>query len=296
MSDAVSPSSDITYGVKLVCRTWRIPRSSFYAWKRTKSERLPRRRRGPKPAISDDDLVERIRRILATVEESFGFRGEGYRKIHARLQHAGICVTKRRVNRVMREAGLLAPTRVGKPRGPRHHDGTIITELPNVMWGTDATQVWTREEGLVWVFAAVDHCTGELVGTHASKKGTRFEALVPVQDAVRERFGDLREGVAAGLKLRHDHGTQYMARHFQDEIRFFGIQSSPSFVRAPEGNGIAERMMRTMKEQTLHVRCFLNAEEVRRALADFRASYNSEWLLARHGYRTPTAVREALAA
>ena len=57
----------------------------------------------------------------------------------------------------MREAGLLAPTRVGRRRGPRSHDGTITTERPDEMWGTDATACLTTREGNATVFIAVDH-------------------------------------------------------------------------------------------------------------------------------------------
>ena len=52
-------------------------------------------------------------------------------------------------------------------------------------------------------------------------------------------------GVARGLRLRHDHGSNYLADDFQQEVAFFGIESSPSFVREPEGNGVAERFIRT---------------------------------------------------
>ena len=62
---------------------------------------------------------------------------------------------------------------------------------------------------------------------------------------MRERFGAFAKGVAAGLQLRHDHGSQYVSHHFQTEIRFLGIESSPAFVREPEGNGCAERFIRT---------------------------------------------------
>ena len=45
-----------------------------------------------------------------------------------------------------------------------------------------------------------------------------------------------------------------MSSHFQRELHFLGIESSPSFVRAPQGNGVAERLMRTLKAQLLWVR------------------------------------------
>ena len=82
-----------------------------------------------------------------------------------------------------------------------------------------------------------------------------------------------------------------MSRAFQDELRFLGIASSPAFVRAPEGNGCAERFIRTLKENLLWVRCFETIEELRQALLAFRESYNSTWLIARHGFQTPAAIR-----
>ncbi len=68
---------------------------------------------------------------------------------------------KNRVLRLMRKAGLLAPPRVARRRRPRVHDGRVITDAPNVRWGTDATMAWTRNDGWVWVFALLDHHTDE---------------------------------------------------------------------------------------------------------------------------------------
>jgi putative transposase len=96
-------------------------------------------------------------------------------------------------------------------------------------------------EGWARVFVAVDHCSGECVGNHAARSGNRFEALEPIRQGVLRHFGRIEKNAAKGLSLRHDHGSNYMAGHFQDEITFFffGIESSPSFVRQPEGNGVA---------------------------------------------------------
>ena len=194
----------------------------------------------------------------------------------------------------MREAGLLAPTRVGRRRGPRVHDGTITTERPDEMWGTDATSCLTTREGNATVFIAVDHCTQECIGIHAARPGTRFEALEPLRQGLREHFDGYEADLARGLALRHDHSSQYLSDHFQEELRFLGIRSSPSFVAAPEGNGCAERFIRTLKEQLLWVEHFETVEELRQALLAFKQRYNQHWLVERHGHRTPAAVREAL--
>ena len=283
MSRQVSPSTDQVYGLSRVTRLWGISRATIY---RHRLEPIARKKPGPLGAMSDEDLVAAIRQLL----QDSPFHGEGHRKLWARLRFAGIRTSRRRVLRLMREHDLLAPQRVGRPRGPRAHDGTITTERIDLMWGTDLTSVMTGE-GQAAVFVAVDHCSAECVGVHASRRADRFEALEPVRQAVRERFGAFAKGVAAGLALRHDHGSQYVSHDFQAEIRFLGITSSPAFVREPEGNGCAERFIRTLKENLLWVRRFETVEELRLALQAFKELYNRTWIIARHGYQTPAQVR-----
>ena len=62
-----------------------------------------------------------------------------------------------------------------------------------------------------------------------------------ISQGIRQHFGGFAKDLARGLSVRHDHGSQYMSDAFQGELRFLGIESSPAFVRAPEGNGCAER-------------------------------------------------------
>jgi len=291
VSRTCSVSARRVYGKVRVCRLWSVPRSTHYA-RRTAVQKPKSGRRGRPPAVPDGQLVSQIRVVLAEAE-ALGFTGEGYRKVWARLRMRGIPTSKERVRRLMREHGLQAPHRPGPARGPRVHEGTIIPASPNRMWGTDATSVATRLEGTATVFVAIDHFVGDVVGLHAARPGTRFEALEPIYQGVRAHFGELACEVADGLLLRHDHGPQYMSHAFQAELRFLGIESSPSFVRAPEGNGVAERFIRTLKEQLLWVRTFDTVEELRQALLDFKARFNKHWLLQRHRYATPAEVRSA---
>jgi putative transposase len=88
-----------------------------------------------------------------------------------------------------------------------------------------------------------------------ARQGTRFEALEPIRQGVRTHVGAFGQDVARGLTLRHDHGSQYMSRVFQDELRFLGLISSPAFVREPQGHGCAERFIRTLKENLLRKTC-----------------------------------------
>jgi putative transposase len=284
MSRQVSPSTDRVYGLQRVTRLWGVSRATVYRHRRP--DQGERRRPGPVGAMRDDALVEAIRKLL----RDSPFHGEGHRKLWARLRFAGIRTSRRRVLRLMRAHGLSAPQRAGRPRGPKAHDGTITTERVDLMWGTDLTSVVTGE-GQAAVFVAVDHCSAECVGVHASRRADRFEALEPVKQAVRERFGAFAKDVAAGPRLRHDHGSQYVSHDFRAELRFLGIASSPAFVREPEGNGCAERFIRTLKENLLWVHRFETVEELRLALIAFKRTYNQGWIIERHGYRTPAQVR-----
>ena len=289
MSRTLSPSTGKPYGVARVVSVWNLARSSFYAARqRNQCPRHPDKR-GPK-VLGDEELLDEIRQILAAPV----FAGEGYRKIWARLRHKGVRTCKDRVLRLLRNNDLLSPARQPDPVRTNSHEGTIVTERPNRMWGTDATATFTEAEGAVTIFAAIDHCTAECIGIHAVKKATRFEALEPIRQGVKEYFGGFSGGSAAGLRLRHDHGSVYMSDDFQAEIQFLGIEASPAFVRQPEGNGCIERFFRTLKEQLLWLHRFADLEELRAALIAFRDHYNRHWIVERLGYRTPVQARRDL--
>src|SRR5256714_15492111 len=126
MSRVMSPVSGNPYGLAAVCRAWRLARSGVYRYQ----TRIPApQRRGPLGAMSDDRLTAAIQGVLAASR----FHGEGHRKVWARLRYAGTRTSMRRVLRLMRQNNLLAPIRVGSPRGPRNHDGTIIPDTLDAM-------------------------------------------------------------------------------------------------------------------------------------------------------------------
>ena len=286
MSRTLSPSSQQPYGVARVLQVWEMARSSYYAARQRLEHPPVPGQRGPK-RLPELELLSEIRQVL---DESV-FHGEGYRKVWARLRHKGVRAWKERVLRVMRENQLLSPSRQPTAPPAHPHEGSIVVDTPNQLWGTDATAAFTEREGQVTIFAAIDHCCADCLGIHAVKRAHRFEALEPIRQAVREQFGSFTQGVADGVGLRHDHGSVYMSGDFQNEVHFLGMESSPAFVRQPEGNGCIERFFRTLKEQLLWVRRFRDLDELRDALAEFRDRYNHHWILERLQYRTPAQAR-----
>jgi transposase InsO family protein len=276
----------------MICDVYRVPRSSVYAVTAPPGTATLTTKPGPKTRQSDTEVVEAIRAVLAACP----FHGEGYRKVRARLAHRGLHLGGKRVLRLMRSHGLLAPRRLGPPNGNPAHDGTIITDRPDVMWGTDATRFYTEREGWCWFFGAIDHHLDEVVGWHTVKLGDRWAALEPIRQGVRHAFGRFGKDVARGLAIRCDWGPQYIADAWINEVKWLGCTISPSYVGEPECNGVAERFMRTLKEQCIYLHQFASLEEAQRIIGEFIARYNAEWLIERLGHRTPAQARaDALA-
>src|SRR5271166_5905061 len=293
MAEATSPTTGRRYGVARVCQIWDQPRSSFYAARQPQAGAVApasaSARRGPKPSVGDETLLAAIRADL----ERSPWTGEGHRKVWASLRAIdGVRVSRKRLLRLMREHALLSPHRA-RTRSDAPHDRRIVTEAPNVMWATDATQIATVQDGKVWLFGVAEHWNAELLGWHVAKRGTRFEALQAVGMAVRNQFGRVDAGAARGLALRHDHGSNFMSDAFQKQIRSWGIAPSYAFVGEPQTNGVIERLFRTLKAQIVYGRIFQTVDDVRGAVHAFAARYNAEWLIEKNGHRSPDNARAA---
>src|SRR5512144_2153779 len=160
-----------------------------------------------------------------------------------------------RVLRIMGENHLLSPHR-RSPRPANDHDGAITTEAPNVMWGADGAVIPTVEDGNVTLFIVAKHWNAEGLGWHVARHGNRYAAAEALALAVSRVFGSVGADAARSVSLRHDHGSPFMSEHFQNQLKFFGMTPSFAFVREPETNGVAERFIRTLKEQIVFGRIY----------------------------------------
>lgn len=284
MSEKISPETKLRYGIQMVCKAWRFPRSSFYHEQKAKVK-CPQ---GKKPLVQDQELLEAIHECI---KES-PFLGEGHRKIHAQLKRTKAIFTGRnRVLKIMKSNHLLSPYR-SKQGVSKPHDGRITTDKPNDMWGTDAAKIFTIEDGWVWFFGVIEHWNAECLGWHLTKQGNRFAAIEAMTQAVEHVFGKAKRMIAQGVKLRVDHGSQFLSEGFVNQIRYWGVAISKGFVREPETNGVVERFHRTYKEQVVHGRHYHSLEDLRRATDAFIHQYNKKWLLEKLGYHSPVEARE----
>ena len=93
--------------------------------------------------------------------------------------------------------------------------------------------------------------------------------------------------------FRHDHGPNYMSDDFQSEIAFLAIEASPSSLCAsPRATAWPSASIPYAEGKLLvDLANFETIEELRLALLAFAAWYNTHWLVARHGHRTPAQIR-----
>ncbi len=231
---------------------------------------------------------------IANVLQRCPFATEGVKKVHARLRRQGIVAARHRINRLMREHGLLSCQRT-EQGDPKTHEGTIIPTTINEIWGTDGTLFGTANGDLLWLFAVIDHFSDEILGWHIVPvgQGDRFAALEPIKQGLRHIRGAIGEGLGQGIAIRHDWGPQYIAEDFKKELKFLGFKNSPAFVHEPQTNGVIERFFKTLKMECLWIEDFQNVDHAREIVGRWIELYNTQWLIERHRYQTPREVREA---
>ena len=157
------------------------------------------------------------------------------------------------------------------------------------MWGTDGARVFTVEDGWGWLFVAVEHWNASAWAARV-KKGTRFAALEPVSQGLMATVGAVAADAGRGLSAdgpRHP----VSVRPFSEPAEVLGINPSFAFIEQPQTNGVAERFIRTLKEQVIYGRVFQNLEEVRTSVRRFVDTYNREWLVEKNGFLSPWQAR-----
>ncbi len=196
----------------------------------------------------------------------------------------------------MKANGLLAPSRVGSPRGPRTHDGTIIPERVDTMWGDRPDHHLDRRgpgRGLRRRRSLLGrvrrHPRGPpghpLRGAGATPAG-RASLLWRVRERRRPRpLAPPRPREPIHVRPLPE-GTRLPRR--RELARLHPVSGRQWLC------GAFHRTLpiRTLKENLLWVRTFNTVEELRQALLDFRETYNANWLIERHGFRPPSAIRQ----
>ncbi|WP_331731150.1 IS3 family transposase (plasmid) [Kitasatospora sp. NBC_00070] len=274
------------FGAEPVLRELHIPASTYYRWRRTGQEPCERRRR-------DVELTERIREIHT---ESRGIYGSP--RVHAVLKREGTLIGRKRIERLMREAGLhgISPRRQGKGFTRRDPAATLAPDLvrrdftapaPNRLWVTDLTMI-TTAEGPLWLSAIRDAFSRRVVAWETSARADADLVLSSLEYALASRE------VEPGKLIHHaDHGCQYTAIKLTTRLLRAGIEASMGSVGDSYDNALAENLWMLVKTECVRGRVFATRAEANLALFEYLDGfYNSRRIQKRLGYLSPIEFEE----
>jgi putative transposase len=264
--------------VSTACELLGVSTSGFYSW----ASRAPSDR-----ALSDAWLLEQIKTVHA------GNRGVyGSRRITAELRMGeGIVVSRKRVQRLMRQAGLsgLVTRKRGKTTirvpGVRVADDLVERRFrpaaPDVLWVADITYLRTWE-GWVYLAAVQDAYSRRIVGWSMADH-MRAELVVDaLQMALHRRSPD------PGLIHHSDMGSQYVSLGFGQKARQAGIAVSMGSKGCAYDNAVAESFFATLKKELVHRRSWPTRRELISEVFEFvEGFYNTTRRHSTLGYLSP---------
>jgi putative transposase len=268
--------------VSLLCSVLGVSRAGYYAWKGRSVS--PRARR-------DGELLALIREIHDESESSYGWP-----RVHAELRARGVRVSRKRVARLMRTAGLsgLLVRRRGRTTirvpGVRPAPDLVGRDFspagPNRLWTADLTEIPTWE-GTLYLAAIIDcysrRCVGWAMADHM-----RAELVVDALEmAVSQRKPD------PGLIHHSDQGSQYTALIFGQRCHQAGIDRSMGARGCALDNAVSEAFFASLKKEKLNRRAWPTRREARNAVfAWIEGWYNRRRLHSTLGYQSPQQFEE----
>ena len=251
-----------------------------------------------------DEVDEEMTEVISWIRRCWAPIQLGYRRITAILNHhLSITANKKKVQRIMQIKGWQAkqytrPTRPSPdPEDPNRQvtdpKDPVQVQKPDTCWSTDLTKIYVEEVGWANLIPVLDNCTRECVGWVFSHRGRAIEAKDAIREAVINQFGHLSE-VPDGLQLLTDNGSIFLAHDFVNEMNNLGIDQKYTPFRCPTANGIAERFMRTIKEEKVWHHRFETMEEAEKVIANWIERYNQQRLHSSLDDRSPVSFRAFL--
>jgi len=270
--------------VSAPCRRYAVTRAGFYAW----------RRRGESGhAEQDRRLSTEIMRLFANHQQRYGSP-----RLYRQLVNAGWSVSRRRVARLMRVAGLRAKAVRGyRAKAQVHH---LYARHPNRLWTTSVTrpnQVWVGDitylrVGHGWRYLAIvmDQYSRRILAWTLTRRRTAAVTCAVLSRAARMARGR----PVQGLIFHSDRGSEYVGARFCTRVTQLGLLQSAS-VRGPSDNAHAESFFHSLKAELTRGVVFGTERALRRALGGYMRYYNAMRMHSSLNYLSPLAFerREA---
>jgi putative transposase len=279
------------FGVEPILRVLQIPVSTFYGWEA--QQRRPCRRRR-----QDAWLLHKIR---AAHKRSGGTYGAP--RVHAQLRRDGIRTSRKRVERLMGQAGLQGAFlrkrwRCSTRQDPRATpapdlvDRNFTAPAPNRLWVADISRIPTGE-GPLWLASVRDAFSRRIVGWKASDRADVELVLGALEYAV---WGRGLDADPAQRRLIHhsDRGAQYTAIRFTQRLADAGIQPSMGSVGDSLDNALAENFFSILKVERVYRTSYRTREEAELDLFRYIDGwYNPHRIQRELGWLSPDEYEEA---
>ena len=253
-----------------------VSRSGFYAWR----ARAPSAR-----SIADAGLTARIKAIHRASRETYGAP-----RIHAELIDEGVPIGRKRVERLMRAAGIVGVSRrkAGRTtfRDERVRPACDLVERnfhadePNRLWVADITYVPTWA-GFLYLAVVLDAFSRRIVGWAMGHNLKTQLVLDALNMALTQRK-------PTGVIHHSDQGSQYTSVAFGLRCKEAGIRPSMGSVGDAYDNAMCESFFATLECELLDRRKFRTKAEARMAIFEFiEGWYNPGRRHSALGYRSP---------
>jgi transposase InsO family protein len=252
-----------------------VSRAGYYVWQQHQ------------PSVhseQDRELLNRIQAVYAASEGTYGSP-----RIYGVLQQAGIAVSRKRVARLMREAGLRARAAGLYHANPGTH--AFFTSVPNrirklkisasdQVWVGDITHLKVNGK---WRYLAVvmDRYSRRILGWCL---GSHKDAKLTVRALNRALA---RRDPGEGLIFHSDRGIEYAAFEFRTRLAAVGIVQSMNRPGKPTDNAHMESFFHSLKSDVIHGEQFHSEAQLRATLERYIPYYNRTRVHSALDYRSP---------
>ena len=272
--------------VETLCGALGVSVSGYYA------------RRSREPSQHQQTDAALLKAIQAAYQAGRGLYGSP--RIHAALQQQGLRCSRKRVARLMRQAGIYSrrrpkrrasttDSRHNRPVAPNLLKRDFSANLPNEKWVGDILGIWTGE-GWLYLAALLDTYSRLIVGW--GMNAYRDEGLVT--DALCMAL--VRRDIPHDTALIHhtDRGSQYTANEYLALLKAQGVQLSMSGKGDPYDNAMIESFFSTLRAELTDLQRFATRQAARTAVFEFiEVFYNRQRLHSSLGYRSPLSFETA---
>ena len=277
ITQVASESPHGARAIKVLSAAVGVSRASFY-----------RHRQRPAPACvpkqSETELRQTIERIALEMPTY------GYRPMTAELHRRGLVVNRKHVLRLMRQDNLLCRRkRSFIATTDSAHSLKVFPNLARDLVVTTVDQLWVADltyirlpREFVYLAVVLDAFSRRVIGWALDRHLTTELTLKALQQALATRT------VSAGLVHHSDRGVQYAAADYVSLLIKHQIRISMSRKGNPYDNAKAERFMRTIKYEEVHLTEYETLIEARASIRRFIDDvYNLKRLHSALGYRPP---------